>query len=592
MHGTENDAFALREEIAGVLAPTGQRLSAAKTSVRHVRDGFDFPGFRIQWRRKPGTSKWYVCTFIANRPGEPRISERRILVNRGCGRNEWAFRAGGNGLADPAAPSAVPGRQLPDRRLLWRLGCMTPVEQEMLYITAAKAARPGNSASRSMRETVPDDQTGTRARSEKGETIVSSAADNTLGPDDPVVVVGAGIVGCSAAFHLLRSGARQVTLVDAIAPGAGTTPASAGFVALWAAGEFPLGRSGIELERYGLEFYRELATSGAEIGYRSNGNLVLALTDDGAGGRPTGILSHSEASPGTRWLSREEVCARASVIAPDAIAGGALMPSGIQVNAGPAVQAIKQLVRSAGGTIVEEAPVEGFGTAQGKVRSVKTPAGDIDAAGVVIAAGAWTNQILDHLDRWLPLVRVVATRVVTGDVGVPDTLPTVQCPEAGLWIREMGGAFTWGTVAGYEPAYLFEQTEGTLGWGRPRSERLLGQVLDTQPAISKIFPPLRDAAVDSWIQGIVTYTADQRFLIGHVSGFDNAVVATGDNESGVSHGPGMGRAAAELVRGEPPFVDVGSFRPHRFVAADLPTEEAVARRLAATHGWIVGAGSG
>ena len=363
-------------------------------------------------------------------------------------------------------------------------------------------------------------------------------------------------------------------------------------MALWAAGAFPLGRSGIELERYGLEFYRELATSGAEIGYRSNGNLVLALTDDAAGGRPTGILSHSEASPGTRWLSREDVCARASVIAPDAIAGGALMPSGIQVNAGAAVHAVKELVRAAGGTILEGAPVVGFETAHGNVRSVKTPAGDIDAAGVVIAAGAWTNQVLGHLGRWLPLVRVVATRVVTDDVGVPDTLPTIQCPGARLWIRGLDGAFSWGTVAGYEPAYLFEQREGTLGSGRPRSERLLGKVLDTQPAISKIFPPLRDAAVDSWIQGIVTYTADQRFLIGPIAGFHNVVVATGDNESGVSHGPGMGRAAAELIRAEHPFVDVESFRPHRFDAADLPNEEAVARRLTATQGWIVGAGSG
>jgi hypothetical protein len=41
-------------------------LSAAKTSVQHMRDGFEFLGFRIQWRRKAGTSKWYVYTFIAD----------------------------------------------------------------------------------------------------------------------------------------------------------------------------------------------------------------------------------------------------------------------------------------------------------------------------------------------------------------------------------------------------------------------------------------------------------------------------------------------------------------------------------------------
>jgi hypothetical protein len=58
VHGSENDTHALREEIAAVLAPMGLRLSMAKTSVQHMRDGFEFLGFHIQWRRKAGTAKW------------------------------------------------------------------------------------------------------------------------------------------------------------------------------------------------------------------------------------------------------------------------------------------------------------------------------------------------------------------------------------------------------------------------------------------------------------------------------------------------------------------------------------------------------
>ena len=46
----------------------GLRLSAAKTSLVHMSDGFDFLGFHIQWRRKRGTSNWYVYTFVAQRP--------------------------------------------------------------------------------------------------------------------------------------------------------------------------------------------------------------------------------------------------------------------------------------------------------------------------------------------------------------------------------------------------------------------------------------------------------------------------------------------------------------------------------------------
>jgi len=68
VHGTERDAHALREDVTEALAPMGLRLSQAKTSVRHLADGFDFLGFHIQWRGKAGMNKWYVYTFIADRP--------------------------------------------------------------------------------------------------------------------------------------------------------------------------------------------------------------------------------------------------------------------------------------------------------------------------------------------------------------------------------------------------------------------------------------------------------------------------------------------------------------------------------------------
>ena len=62
------DAETLHEQIANVLTPLGLRLSPAQTRIAHMGEGFDFLGFRIQWKRKRGTSKWYVYTFIADRP--------------------------------------------------------------------------------------------------------------------------------------------------------------------------------------------------------------------------------------------------------------------------------------------------------------------------------------------------------------------------------------------------------------------------------------------------------------------------------------------------------------------------------------------
>ena len=65
-----------------MLAPLGVRLSAAKTRVVHMSDGFNFLGFRIQWKRKRGTNKWHVYTFIADRPIRSVKAKIRALTNR------------------------------------------------------------------------------------------------------------------------------------------------------------------------------------------------------------------------------------------------------------------------------------------------------------------------------------------------------------------------------------------------------------------------------------------------------------------------------------------------------------------------------
>jgi RNA-directed DNA polymerase len=82
VHGTRADAETLREEIADVLTPLGLRLSPAKTRIVHMSEAFDFLGFRIQWKRKRGTDKWHVYTFIADRPIRSLKAKIRALTNK------------------------------------------------------------------------------------------------------------------------------------------------------------------------------------------------------------------------------------------------------------------------------------------------------------------------------------------------------------------------------------------------------------------------------------------------------------------------------------------------------------------------------
>jgi RNA-directed DNA polymerase len=68
--GSKADAVALREEIAGVLAPMGLRLSEAKTLITHIDEGLDFLGWRIQRHRQRGSSRYYVYTYPARKAVE------------------------------------------------------------------------------------------------------------------------------------------------------------------------------------------------------------------------------------------------------------------------------------------------------------------------------------------------------------------------------------------------------------------------------------------------------------------------------------------------------------------------------------------
>jgi RNA-directed DNA polymerase len=82
VRGQRAHVEALRDEIAGVLAPMGLRLSEAKTRVVHMRDGFDFLGLHITWMRKRGTDRWFVYTFIADKPVREFKRKIRALTHR------------------------------------------------------------------------------------------------------------------------------------------------------------------------------------------------------------------------------------------------------------------------------------------------------------------------------------------------------------------------------------------------------------------------------------------------------------------------------------------------------------------------------
>jgi RNA-directed DNA polymerase len=87
VHGTRDQAEALRGEVAAVLAPLGLRLSDKKTRVCHIDEGFDFLGWHIQrrgWRGRDG--KKAIYTYPSKKALASIIGKTRTLTRRACHR--------------------------------------------------------------------------------------------------------------------------------------------------------------------------------------------------------------------------------------------------------------------------------------------------------------------------------------------------------------------------------------------------------------------------------------------------------------------------------------------------------------------------
>ena len=83
VHGTRDDAEALSDEVAAVLAPMGLRLSEEKTRVRRIDEGFDFLGWRIQRRNRRGRAgNKAIYTYPSKKSLASIIGKIRLLTRR------------------------------------------------------------------------------------------------------------------------------------------------------------------------------------------------------------------------------------------------------------------------------------------------------------------------------------------------------------------------------------------------------------------------------------------------------------------------------------------------------------------------------
>ncbi|MEP6546920.1 MAG: FAD-dependent oxidoreductase [Gammaproteobacteria bacterium] len=373
-----------------------------------------------------------------------------------------------------------------------------------------------------------------------------------------VVIIGGGIGGCSAAYHLAAMGVSEVVLLERSTLSSGTTWHSTGNMETYRADPLIY-----EMVRYAARTYPRLAEeTGRDIGWRNVGRVHYTDREDRWAVMRTLPELGRARSIELQLLSAAGVQERLPIIDPSELVGGVWIPSDARVNATDAVQAFAAGARARGVRIFQDTPVIGLEVRGGAVHAVTTVAGRIDCDIVVLAAGLWSRGIAATCGAPLPMHALEHQYIITKPHGMPRDLPLFLSYDDQLYGREEVGGLMIGS--------LDENAIGLSAADLPQnfSFALLNERWDQfEPYMNtamRRFPLLRDAQIKMLLNGPESFTPDGQMLLGPVPGATGLFAACAFNSNGIALAPAAGRFVAEwIVEGEP-SEDVAPLDVRRF----------------------------
>ncbi|PTW58832.1 glycine/D-amino acid oxidase-like deaminating enzyme [Breoghania corrubedonensis] len=426
--------------------------------------------------------------------------------------------------------------------------------------------------------------------------VISS---ETLPEAADVVIIGGGIIGASAAWHLARRGI-SVALCEKGVIGGEQSSRNWGYCR-------QQGRDPAELPliRESMRQWETMATDlGEDVGYRCTGVHYLAA--DAAGmKRFEDFMPHARTHGlDTRLLSKTEA-AEALPGAARVWAGGMVTPSDGRAEPALAAPAIARAAQRAGAAVLTNCAVRGLERAAGRISGVVTERGTIATQTVLLAGGAWSSLFCRSLGIDLPQLTVRSSVMRTR--GGPDvTHGGAWTPKFALRRRLDGGctiahgglssaditADSFRYFLDFLPILKDEWRSTRLAIGRRFLESLKQKrtwaldaptvfedqrVLDPRPVAATLEAAWRDLVAvlpdfanveiaERWA-GYIDTTPDAVPVISPVASLPGFFIATGFSGHGFGIGPGAGRLAGEVVIGAEPCVDPAPFALSRLRGA-------------------------
>jgi sarcosine oxidase, subunit beta len=375
-----------------------------------------------------------------------------------------------------------------------------------------------------------------------------------------VVIIGAGVIGASVAYHLAKKGCDPILVLERHRePGRGSTSRATGGFRAQFASKINVRLSMLSREKL-LRFEEEV---GVDPGYRPCGYLFLAgdeaqlevLRDAQDVQRAAGLDEAREVTPS------EAVDINPAIRADDLV-GGVFCPTDgfirpMQILRGYVEGAMRLGVRFEYGVEQRGLRMDGLD----RISAVRTSDGDVVAAGSVVnAAGPWAASVVREAGLDLPVESLRRQAAVTHPFdGLPEDMPMTIFAEDGFHCRVRDGRVLLLWPDEPDVADPFDTT---------LSDVWLGTVVEMA---STRVPCLAQTAIDRekcW-GGLYEMSPDGHALLGRAPGLENLFVANGSSGHGVMHAPALGQILAEVVLyGTARTLDVHALRPSRFAEGD------------------------
>ncbi len=382
------------------------------------------------------------------------------------------------------------------------------------------------------------------------------------------VVVGSGIVGNSLVYHLARLGWRELVQIDKgpLPNPGGSTGHASNFI-------YPVdhSREMTDLTLDSMRQYEELGVFTESGGYEvaRSAERMQELNRRLSSARAWGIDSEI--------VTPAQVHERLPFLDPGVIVGAFWTPGvGVveSVRAGTIMR--ERAVEQGALTTVANVEVLGIDVENGRVRRLRTSAGDVETEIVVVACGVWSPKIARMAGASIPLTPAVHQMISVGPVPqFADTVgeisfPIVRDMDTFCYERQHGGDMEVGSYAHrpilYDPEQIPSIEQATLSptelpFTSDDFDPQLEQALELMPDI--LGNP--GVGIRYAINGLLSLTPDGYPVLGEspeVGGLWSAAAVW------VKEGPGVGRLVAEwMVEGEPEIdphhSDIARFYPHQ-----------------------------